>query len=254
MTQPLSAHGSRRARDGFVLLATLWVVVAVSAVSLALAIMARRTLDRSRNRINERVAYWDAVGCLARANAALTNQLASQPRTSRAQAAALLRAIGGCDLSLTSPSGTLDVNDLSAMQARTLAITAGLTGPQADSAVTTITTAQQRRFTSDSAIATRGHSMLRRSRLLRFLSVDSATVDPLSSPREIRAVLALASPASSGNRIGDAARPPPPDSMETGEWWMVATARAGDPPATLVVRAQIVSFGGSFGVKEYRVE
>lgn len=235
-------------------MATLWLIVALGAVSLALAVMARRTLDGSRNRINERVAYWRAIGCLARGEAALNDQLASQPGMTREQAAAVLPAIDGCKLSLPPSTTTVDINSLTATQARALAVAAGLSEPQEDSAVRAISSAQLRRFTSDSAIAGRDRTFLRRSRLLRFLTVDSVTPDVMRAPREVRAVLLLANDAPVGVNVSTAARAPPADSTSPSEWWIVACARDGDPPAAVTVRMQIVSFGGSLGVKEYRVE
>lgn len=254
MISALFAGRERGARGGFVLLATLWLIVAVGAVSLALAVTARRAVEGSRNRINERVAYWSAVGCLARADAALNDVLASQPRITPVQASPLLQSISGCELSVAVPSATLDINTLTAAQSRALAVVAGVPGAQVDSVAAAIGSAQLHHFTSDSAIGRRARTLLRRTRLLRFLSVDSVAPDPTHSPREVLTVLALADGARSGVDVPTAPRPPPPDSSSSGEWWIVVAAREGDPPVRVVIRAKIVSFGGSFGVKEYRVE
>jgi type II secretory pathway component PulK len=68
-----------RGRDGFALLAALWLLVGVSALVLAVALAGREATHAARNRVALTRARWRAADCLERARAALAAAVARDP-------------------------------------------------------------------------------------------------------------------------------------------------------------------------------
>jgi len=58
-------------RNGFVLIAVLWVMIGVSALGFGTALIARREVDAARNRIALRATAWSAQDCVSRAQAVI---------------------------------------------------------------------------------------------------------------------------------------------------------------------------------------
>ena len=75
MTRPTSP------RNGYALLAVLWISMGVSALLFAVSVEARQAIGTARNRIALTEATWSAAGCFAYARAAVTDSLLAAERT-----------------------------------------------------------------------------------------------------------------------------------------------------------------------------
>ncbi|HEY9478916.1 MAG TPA: hypothetical protein VIP79_02460 [Gemmatimonadaceae bacterium] len=134
MLRRCSPHGSPRAgsrkvsRDGFVLLAVLWVMVGVSALGLALALSARGAIRAAENRRAETIAAWTAEGCAERARSVMEAVLdggsanvgvhsfypqAGWRTLDRTLAESALLSSSGCAVSLRAAGSAIDVNTAS---------------------------------------------------------------------------------------------------------------------------------------------
>ncbi|NUO62128.1 MAG: hypothetical protein HOQ30_09335 [Gemmatimonadaceae bacterium] len=65
-------------RRGFALPAVLWVIVGVSAISLAGTLAARESVATAQNRVDHTRAAWRAEGCLEIARAAIADGTMAQ--------------------------------------------------------------------------------------------------------------------------------------------------------------------------------
>ncbi|HET7463775.1 MAG TPA: hypothetical protein VFJ82_21145 [Longimicrobium sp.] len=65
-----------RGREGFALLAALWILVGVSALALTLALAGRDATHAARNRVALARARWRAVDCAERARAVIADAIA----------------------------------------------------------------------------------------------------------------------------------------------------------------------------------
>ncbi len=117
-----------RTREGFVLLAVLWVMVGVTALGLALALAARNAIRSAENRRAATIAAWGAEGCAERARSVIEDVLdgraagAGVPlaysrggwRTlDRTVAESSLMHASGCAVELRAAGSTIDVNGAS---------------------------------------------------------------------------------------------------------------------------------------------
>jgi hypothetical protein len=64
-------------RRGFVLITVLWIVVALSATAMGVALLARHGVATARNRLELLRARWRAEDCLARAQVAIEDAAAA---------------------------------------------------------------------------------------------------------------------------------------------------------------------------------
>jgi hypothetical protein len=67
----------RLRRRGFVLITVLWIVVALSATAMGVALVARHGVASARNRLELLRARWRAEDCLARAQVAIEDAAAA---------------------------------------------------------------------------------------------------------------------------------------------------------------------------------
>lgn len=138
---------TRRER-GFVLLAVLWVIVGVTAVSLGMALLARGAAGAARNRQAATVAMWQAEDCASRAESVIGAALGSRRGDSAATADVLHRwwsnldeAVSAsaefvdapCTLSLRPTGTTIDINTATDSMLSRLFVALGDTPPTADS-------------------------------------------------------------------------------------------------------------------------
>jgi len=71
---------SRREREGFALLAVLWVIVGLASFAFASSIATRNAIASSHNRTDMLRAMWRANACVERARAAIGDALLATER------------------------------------------------------------------------------------------------------------------------------------------------------------------------------
>jgi len=131
-------------RQGFVLLAVLWILVAGEAIALALTLACRRATLAALNRSAIDRASWQAEGCAQRTRAVIGSVL--QPRTvsdepsafswSTLDSAVMIAFDGDsadCSIALEPTGTTIDVNTADRATLERLFIGLGLTAAAADS-------------------------------------------------------------------------------------------------------------------------
>jgi type II secretory pathway component PulK len=114
-------------REGFALLAVLWVMVGVVALSSAATLVARQTLAGVRNRIALTEASWQAEGCAAAVLAAV-HEVVARREEDQSGWSMLGRLVARdptvrtapCDVSLRAAGSALDLNSASPLQLRRL--------------------------------------------------------------------------------------------------------------------------------------
>ncbi|HYW08758.1 MAG TPA: hypothetical protein VE913_17485 [Longimicrobium sp.] len=130
-----------RSRDGFALLAVLWVLVGVSALALVAQLAARESVAASRNRSDLGVAAWRAEGCAERARAAISAALQAARAEGPGGGAwnGIARVVAdspltaGCELSVRAVGATLDVNSADAESLHRFFLSMGIAPALADS-------------------------------------------------------------------------------------------------------------------------
>jgi general secretion pathway protein K len=135
-----------RPRQGFALLAALWVTVGLSAMALTGLLAARSVVTAAENRIALARGRWRAEDCLERARAVIDDALSGGqaiPRPvaggwellDRVVAASPAITDAACDVTLTPAGIAVDVNAADAEQLLTLLRVVGTPEPTADSMV-----------------------------------------------------------------------------------------------------------------------
>jgi general secretion pathway protein K len=130
-------------REGFALLAALWILVGVTALVLAVALAGREATNAARNRVALARARWHAADCLERARAALGETVShAQPGLSSVAegwgagdhvvAASPLLA-EGCAVSVRAAGARVDVNTAGPEMLVRLFRAAGVSAFSADS-------------------------------------------------------------------------------------------------------------------------
>ncbi|HEX8361677.1 MAG TPA: hypothetical protein VF613_16290 [Longimicrobium sp.] len=107
-----------KGREGFALLAVLWVLVAVAALGMVAQLAARESVAAARNRAELTEAAWRAEGCVERARAAISAALrASRMENSSGRSWNRVPIIvaespftDGCDIEVRAAGAALDVN------------------------------------------------------------------------------------------------------------------------------------------------
>ena len=105
----------RRNRNGFALLAALWVTVGLSVMALAGLLVARGVVSAARNRMTLTRGQWRAEDCLARARVAIDDALTARAPSAwgaldRAVATSPVITQAACDVSLVPTGMAIDVN------------------------------------------------------------------------------------------------------------------------------------------------
>jgi hypothetical protein len=245
-------------RRGYVLIATLWLVVAIAGLTLSANVAAHTVIGASRNRVNQRRSYWQALGCWARRRAQLDAELAKN-------AAGAWRQLGaqegseadGCRVQLTPAGTTLDANHASEAATRAVLVEAGVGQPDADSIVRLIRQASVTPFTSSAAIRSRGGALLQRTGAAGLFGIDTGAVDMLRASAPVVAAARAGGRAATTSAVCCPARlaRPPTDSMQApalAAWWITIAASRGDPPVTSVIAARITHLGEHIGIQEIR--
>jgi len=130
-------------RQGFALVAVLWILVGLSTLALAMAVAGRQALATAQSRLDAARARWAAEGCLERTRAAIADVLAGRatwiPDTSapgaldRAVAPAPILTSVDCTVAIQPTGIALDVNTAGASDLRRLFVAVGLADSAADS-------------------------------------------------------------------------------------------------------------------------
>jgi general secretion pathway protein K len=128
-------------RGGFALLAVLWVIVAIAALTLAAQLAARGSVAAARNRAELARAAWLAEGCAERARAAVSHALlAARPEgpsgTTWNRIPAVVAAsplTDGCELAVRAAGAALDANTADAETLRRFLAAMGTAPASADS-------------------------------------------------------------------------------------------------------------------------
>lgn len=130
-------------RDGFALLAALWILVGVTALVLAVALAGREATNAASNRVALARARWRAADCLERARAALDETVSQPPSdgsplggrwavADQVVAASPLVA-EGCAVSVRAAGSRVDVNTEGVEMLARLFRAAGVSAFSADS-------------------------------------------------------------------------------------------------------------------------
>lgn len=132
-------------RRGVVLLAVLWVIVALASMGLAISLTGRDAIAAAQNRMSLARAGWRADGCMAVARSAASDALADQRRADivwRSLDDVILGSplvtSSGCALSLRAGGTVLDVNTADAEELRRLFLALRVLPDAADSLVDAI--------------------------------------------------------------------------------------------------------------------
>lgn len=130
----------RWSRTGFALLAALWVIVGLSAMTLTGLLVARDVSTAAENRIMLTRARWRAEECLERALAVVDDALSGRipggwEYLDRAVAAAPEVTRAACDVTFTPTGIAVDVNAADGDQLLALLEAIGIGEPRADSMV-----------------------------------------------------------------------------------------------------------------------
>lgn len=237
----------RRGRQGFVLLGTLWVIVAIAAITLAINGASEQFVLGARNRMNARVAYWDAQGCLARARAQLNNVLERTPQPQAIwDSLDTYLADMPCQLTARPAGVTLNVNRASEAAIWAVAVESGIAPAVADSAVAVIRASRVRgAFTSWEALHDEPTGLLQMVGLDSLLGVDSARVYVGRAPRPVisGAMIDTRSPGTAQGLF--LARTP-------DAWWIQANASHGVPSVNRTVAIRVLLLGRQLVVEDTR--
>lgn len=112
-----------RGREGFALVAALWIVAMVAVVGAGASLIAREAVASARNRVALREAAWRAEGCTEIARAVIGDALIP-PAGSRAgwgtldEVVATSPMLAGCSVEITPAGVALDVNSASPTELR----------------------------------------------------------------------------------------------------------------------------------------
>jgi hypothetical protein len=135
---------TRRPRNGFALLAVLWIMTGIAVLGLGLSLVARGAIATARNRMELTRASWRAEDCVERARAVIARVL--QPQAGEgapAYAPALDSAIASASLVSECPGLVtlepvgiaLDLNEATDETLRRLLLRQGISLPRTDSLV-----------------------------------------------------------------------------------------------------------------------
>jgi len=131
---------TRRTRDGFALVAMLWLIVGMTALAMDDTARDEDALGASRNRINAVAARWRAEGCIAAARDISGAALADSTRAPRAAwdtldlvLAAVPGLQGTCRITARAAGTQLDVNATDGDGLRAAFVAAGEPSARADS-------------------------------------------------------------------------------------------------------------------------
>jgi general secretion pathway protein K len=130
----------RQDRDGFALLAVLWVTVAMAAMAFAGLFVARAEVTAARNRVALLRGRWRAEDCLERARSAIDDALngpfaAAWESLDRVVADSPVMVDAECDVTVTPAGIAVDVNAADGDQLLALLQAIGIGEPRADSMV-----------------------------------------------------------------------------------------------------------------------
>jgi type II secretory pathway component PulK len=207
-------------RRGFVLLAVLWVIVALATLGLAIGLTGRDTVAAAQNRVSLARNHWQAEGCVN-----ILRSVASDALADRREGEIAWRSLddflthsplvtgAGCELSLRAAGITLDVNAADAEELRRLFLAMRLSPESADSLVDAILDwrdaddeprpygAERSWYESERAFAPRNgaladvreiarvRGMSRLSGLDSLLGVENSRIDLGRAPRAVLAAL-----------------------------------------------------------------
>jgi len=127
-------------RDGYALLAALWVIVALSAMALTGLLVARDVVSGTQNRIALMRGRWRAEDCLERARTVMDDALSGRvaggwASLDRIVAVAPAVTAAACDVSLVPTGIAVDLNVADGEQLLAMLRVLGVGEPRADSMV-----------------------------------------------------------------------------------------------------------------------
>lgn len=244
------------ARTGFVLMATLWLIVGIATIVLTTNAAAIQHALGSRNRTNSRRAYWRALGCLAQARSRADDALdhTENPESVWESLAQVITADegGDCRIEATATGMTLNVNRASALALRVTAERAGLGVDRVDSVVRLLGPQRAQPFSSVEELREVGNGMLDRFGIGTLFGVDTETVNLGRAPAAVvaGALSDAAPPATAEGPGAGMMHPYMPDRIAA--WWLSSYASVGDPPSTTTVAFRLVLVGRRAAIQEVR--
>ena len=248
-------------RGGSALMATLWIVVAIAAVTFSMAESAHTLMYGARNRTNARIAAWNAIGCLARIRAGLADNFGTSQRGSTTwDSLDVYVATQGEECVDTAIAGgtSVDVNRASARAIDATLNAAGV-NPDLIGRILKLTVAGGHRpYGSLEELETVAGSIMRPLGVDTLFGVDTGRINTsrTSRPVEIGAMTDMFGETSelgqntlnAGSKSLSAAIPQSPDA-----WWLRIDASHGDPPVTVRLEAHVVLLGGTVGIEDVRL-
>ena len=122
------SRSERRDREGFALVAALWIVAMVAVVGAGASLIAREGMASGRNRVALREAAWKAEGCTEIARAVIGEALMPSAGLRAGwgtldDAIAESPMLAGCSVEITPAGVALDVNSASQQELRRLLAT-----------------------------------------------------------------------------------------------------------------------------------
>ncbi len=138
-----------RNRQGYALLATLWICVGIGALTWLISVSARETMASSRNRMALTRAIWLGRACLAYGREAMRDALTQEAAAGADSSARLWdhidralaeapNSVAGCTLSAKAVGSRLDVNATDEATLRRVLVVAGMPAAKADSTAAVI--------------------------------------------------------------------------------------------------------------------
>jgi len=252
-------------RDGFALMATLWIVVAIAAVTFSMAESAHLLMNGARNRTNARIAAWRAIGCLARIRASLAEDSATTSRARMVWDSLDTYAVAqddGCVDTALADGTTMDVNHVSARGISTTLNAAGADPAMIHGVIALTVAGGHRPYGSEEELEAITGAAMRRAGANGLFGVDTGRVILGRAPRPVR-IGVLADMLADGTlSSGDVSALPSLPSLRDSAahtvispdaWWLRIEATHGDPPVTVRLEAHVVLIGGSVGVEDVRL-
>lgn len=251
--------------QGFVLMAVLWMIVAVATVTLTANVSSLRALRGARNRANQITAFWQASGCAAIVRSHLTVAL-STARDPRKAWIALDSAVGpvqsDCTVVLRPGTVTLDANAPAGTLVRRALYASGLEGERVDSVLDLLGTARTRRFGSEAELRAARGRLLERFQVAHLFGIDSGPVflarAPAAVAMAVRSELGPITPALSPQ----ASPRGPPDTVARADagagmggvddaprsWVIAVSAVHGDPPIASTITTRAILLGAGLAI------
>lgn len=257
----LSRRGDRAVRRGFALLAALWIVVAITVVTLSIAKSAHFLMYGSRNRTNARVASWQALGCFAHIRAKLANDLDTPKRVAAVWDSLDVYATAqhdGCRDTAFASGALLDVNHASERTMRLALDAAGVQAALIDSAIRMSAAGGHRAYGSVEEMRAATAGLMQRIGADSLIGVDTGPLNTERMSLPVRLAVEASPFGKPPHMNTDSFSPDSPSfprllPRSPVAWWLRIEASAGDPPISVRLEVHVIRLGGAIGIEDIRL-